>query len=109
MFFRTLLFLLIGLTAFINPPKREFYEIKIYNVNSKEQELRLERYLKDAYIPGLHRMGIKTIGVFKPVAADTVSFGKLIYVLTPIKNMNQLLAIPKKLDEDAAYLAAGKD
>jgi hypothetical protein len=109
MFLKTSLFLLIGFTAFINPPKREFYQIKIYNVNSKEQEMRLEHYLKDAYIPGLHRMGIKTIGVFKPVAADTVSFGKLIYVLTPVKNMEQLLVIPKKLNEDAAYLTAGKD
>jgi len=106
---RTLLLLLIGFTPFVNPPKREFYQIKIYNVNSKEQEMRLERYLKDAYIPGLHRMGIKTIGVFKPVATDTVSFGKLIYVLTPVKNLDQLLVIPKKLNEDAAYITAGKD
>lgn len=68
MFSKTLLFLLIGFTTFINPPRREFYQIKIYTVNSKEQEMGLERYLKDAYIPGLHRMGIKTIGVFKPVA-----------------------------------------
>ena len=109
MLYRTLRFLMLGFSSFGNPPKREFYQIKIYTVNSPEQEMRVERYLKDAYIPGMHRMGIKTIGVFKPVAADTVSFGKLIYVLTPIKNMNQLRAIPKKLDEDAAYLAAGKD
>jgi hypothetical protein len=108
--FKILLFLLLGLTAFTNPsPKRTFYQIKIYSINSKEQEARLEHYLKDAYIPGLHRLGIKTIGVFKPVAADTVSFGKLIYVLTPVKDMNQLLDIPKKLNADAAYLAAGKD
>ncbi len=109
MAFRILLLMLIGLTAFVNPSRRAFYQIKIYTVNSKEQEMRLERYLKDAYIPGMHRMGIKTIGVFKPVVEDTVSFGKLIYVLTPVKNMNQLLSIPKKLNEDAAYLAAGKD
>lgn len=107
---KILLFLLLGLTAFTSPsPKRTFYQIKIYSINSKEQETRLDRYLKDAYIPGLHRMGIKTIGVFKPVAADTVSFGKLVYVLTPVKDMNQLLDIPKKLHADAAYLTAGKD
>jgi NIPSNAP len=109
LFFKTFFFLLFGLTAFANPPEREFYEIKIYTVNNKEQEMRVEQYLKDAYIPALHRMGIKTIGVFKPVVTDTVSFGKLIYVLTPIKNLDQLLVIPKKLNEDAAYLSAGKD
>ena len=109
LFFKTFLFLLMGFQAFANPPKRAFYEIKIYTVNTKEQEMRVEQYLKDAYIPALHRMGVKTVGVFKPVAADTVSFGKLIYVLTPIKNLDQLLVIPKKLNEDAAYLSAGKD
>lgn len=108
-FFKTLLFLLISLNAFGNPPKREFYQIKVYTVNGKEQEMRIENYLKDAYIPALHRMGIKTIGVFKPVAADTASFGKLIYVLTPIKNMEQILVITKKLNEDPTYMSAGKD
>jgi hypothetical protein len=107
--FKTLFFLLIGFSAFANPPKREFYDIKIYTVTSKEQESRVEQYLKDAYIPAMHRLGIKTIGVFKPVATDTVAFGKLIYVLTPIKNLDQLVDLPKKLNEDAAYLSAGKD
>ncbi len=109
LFFKTFFFLLIGFQAFANPVEREFYEIKIYTVNSKEQENRVEQYLKDAYIPAMHRMGIKRIGVFKPVATDSVSFGKLIYVLTPIKTLNQLLVIPSKLNGDAAYLSAGKD
>ena len=109
LFLKTFLFLLIGLNAFANPPEREFYQIKIYTVNSKEQEMRVEQYLKDAYIPAMHRMGIKTIGVFKPVATDTAAFGKLIYVLTPIKNLDQLLVIPVKLNADAAYQKAGKE
>jgi NIPSNAP len=108
-FFKTLLFLMVGFTAFANPPKREFYDIKIYTVNSKDQEARVEQYLKDAYIPAMHRLGVKTIGVFKPVATDSVAFGKLIYVLTPIKNLDQLVDLPKKLSVDAVYLSAGKD
>jgi hypothetical protein len=106
---KTLLFLLIGFTAFVNPPKREFYDIKIYTITGKAQEERMNQYLKDAYIPAMHRLGIKTIGVFKPVATDTPAFGKLIYVLTPIKNLDQLIELPKKLSEDAVYLSAGKD
>jgi hypothetical protein len=109
LFFKTFLFLVVGFSAFANPPKREFYDIKIYTVKNQEQERRVEQYLKDAYIPAMHRLGIKTIGVFKPVATDTASFGKLIYVLTPIKSLEQLIVLPKKLNEDAAYLSAGKD
>lgn len=95
--------------AFSAPPKREFYEIRIYHVKSSDQESRVEKYLKDAYLPAVHRLGIKTVGVFKPVAADTASFGKLVYVLTPLKSLDQLLTLPKQLDKDAAYLTAGKD
>lgn len=107
--FKTLLFLMVGLTAFAQAPQREFYQIKIYTVNNKEQENRVEQYLKDAYIPAMHRMGVKTIGVFKPVATDTAAYGKLVYVLTPMKTLDQILVIPKKLSADAAYLSAGKD
>ena len=95
--------------ALAKAPKREFYEIKIYTIKTVEQAERVDNYLKDAYIPAMHRMGIQNIGVFKPVAADTASFGKLIYVITPIKSMESLLTISKKLDADAAYQSAGKD
>jgi hypothetical protein len=106
--------LLVGLLLFTfanvaaAPPKREFYEIKIYHLKSLEQEAKVEAYLKDAYLPAAHRAGIKNIGVFKPLATDT-SAHKLIYVLTPLSSMEQLLSLPKVLEKDAAYLAAGKD
>lgn len=102
------LLLTIGLSTFAKAPKREFYELKIYTIKNADQAAIVETYLKDAYIPAMHRMGIQNIGVFKPVAADTVSFGKLIYVYTPIKSMEMLLKIPKKLDADLAYQMAGK-
>jgi hypothetical protein len=100
--------LLTSLCVLAAPPKREFYEIKIYHVKNADQESRVEAYLKDAYIPAMHRAGVKSIGVFKPVATDT-SAGKLVYVFTPLSTMDQLLTLPKVLDKDAAYLAAGKD
>lgn len=106
------LFTLLSLsiiTSFAAAPKREYYEIKIYTVKNKDQESRVENYLKDAYVPALHRMGVKTVGVFKPLASDTAAYGKLIYVLTPIKSLDQLLKLPEQLNKDAAYLAAGKD
>ncbi len=106
---KTIFLFVICVNAFAKPSKREFYEIKIYTLKTKDQAARVENYLKDAYIPAMHRLGIKTVGVFKPVAADTASFGKLIYVLTPLKSLDQLLTLPKQLNEDAAYLAAGKD
>jgi hypothetical protein len=98
----------ITLSAVAAPPKREFYEIKIYHLKSADQEARVENFLKDAYIPAAHRAGIKNVGVFKPVATDTAAAGKLIYVFTPIKSLDQLLSLPKTLDKDAAFKSAGR-
>ena len=107
-FFLGLSLLITSLSVLAAPPKREFYEIKIYHLKNSDQESRVENFLKDAYVPALHRAGIKDVGVFKPVATDT-SAGKLIYVFTPLSSMDQLLTLPKTLDKDAAYLASGKD
>ena len=104
----TLVLLLVALGTVAAPPKREFYEIKIYHLKNADQEARVEAFLKDAYVPAAHRAGIKNVGVFKPVATDTMA-GKLIYVLTPIKSLDLLLTLPKTLDKDAAYASAGKD
>ncbi|MHA4737414.1 NIPSNAP family protein [Dyadobacter sp. MSC1_007] len=107
-FIVTILLLSAALNAVAAPPKREFYEIKIYHLKNADQEARVETFLKDAYIPAAHRAGIKNVGVFKPVATDTMA-GKLIYVLTPLKSLDQILSLPKTLDKDAAYASAGKD
>ncbi len=88
--------------------KREFYEIKIYTIKSVEQEKTLDAYLKDAFIPAMHRQGIKNIGVFKP-RATTEDFGKKIYVFMPLRSPSQVLDISKSLDNDAVYQNVGKD
>ncbi|WP_353722786.1 NIPSNAP family protein [Dyadobacter sp. 676] len=107
-FLFTLLLLMVALSAVAAPPKREFYEIKIYHLKNADQEARVEAFLRDAYVPGAHRAGIKNVGVFKPVPTDTMA-GKLIYVFTPLKSLDQLLTLPKTLEKDEAYASAGKD
>jgi hypothetical protein len=106
--FFTVLLLIVALSATAAAPKREFYEIKIYHLKNADQEARVEAFLKDAYVPAAHRAGIKNVGVFKPVSTDTMA-GKLIYVFTPLKSLDQLLTLPKTLDKDAAFASAGKD
>lgn len=88
-------------------PKQMYYEIKIYRVNGQSQESRVDAYLKDAFLPALHRAGIPKIAVFKPVESDT-AFGKLVYVFIPYKNFAQYEKMTEKLDQDQAYQQAGK-
>ena len=104
-FLLSLLFVLVSV-IFTQAAKREFYEIKIYTISNPAQEQVLDAYLKDAYIPAMHRQGIKTIGVFKP-RSTTEDAGKKVYVFTPLKSQSHILAIAKKLDADATYQNAG--
>lgn len=95
------------LSAFAFQIKREFYEIKIYHLKTPAQAQRMDQYLKDAYIPALHRAGIKRIGVFKPVV-DSIT-EQLIYVLIPYASLDQFEKLPGILEKDQQHSVAGKD
>jgi hypothetical protein len=85
----------------------DFYQIKIYHLKNNEQVAQVDQYLKDAYLPALHRYGIKNIGVFKPIANDTAAV-KFIYVLIPFNSSEAWMNLDQKLTIDAAYLASAK-
>lgn len=87
---------------------REFYQLKTYIFNSKKQQETTEKYLKNAYLPALKKLGIKNIGVFKPRPnlSDTI---RKCLVLIPFSNIKQFLTLNEKLSKDSEYLAAGAD
>ncbi|HYH55309.1 MAG TPA: NIPSNAP family protein [Anseongella sp.] len=88
------------------PPRQEYYELKVYHLKNAEQEQRLDTYLKEAFIPALHRAGIAHVGVFKPVenAAD-----KKVYVFIPYRSLEQFEKLPGQLEKDAQHKLQGKD
>jgi hypothetical protein len=113
LFFRLLPALLLVMFVALNSygapkAKQMYYEIKVYRIGGQNQESRMDAYLKDAFIPAMHRAGINKIGVFKPVEKDT-AFGKLIYVFIPLKTVDQYLGLEAKLNSDQVYQQAGKD
>ena len=103
-----LLFISLTFRSFGSVPvKQQYYEIKIYHIADQSQESRVDGYLKDAYLPALHRAGIPTVSVFKPVEADT-AFGKLVYVFIPFNTIDQFMQLPELLWKDKVYTEAGK-
>jgi hypothetical protein len=94
-------------SAGANAAEKYYYQIKIYHLKTQAQEDRLDQYLQNAYLPALHKAGIKNIGVFKPVEGDTS--GRRIYVLIPFRTWEQLENTDTKLLADSKYLADGKD
>lgn len=93
--------------AFAKVPGREFYELRIYHLNNKAQQERVEKFLQDALLPALHRVGINRTGVMRTLEGDTT--GLKIYVLIPFKSMDQLLLLPQQLQNDKQYASFGND
>ncbi len=110
--FSALLFTMLvfyGAKSFCTPPAgQQYYEIKIYRISDPAQATVIDKYLKDAFIPAMHRAGIEKVGVFKPVEADT-AYGRLIYVFIPYETPDQYFKLATGLENDKVYQSAGKE
>lgn len=100
-----LLIFSISVFASAQKAKQEYYEIKVYQFTKAEQEPILDSYLKTAYLPALHKAGIKQVGVFKPVTNDTAPTKRL-YVFIVSPTLDKLVALPQQLQKDSLYAKA---
>lgn len=88
--------------------KLDFYQLKIYHLKTTEQENTIDQFLKDAYLPALHRAGISSVGVFKPIVdPGKVAEEKLIYVLIPFASRDDFFKLDAKLSKDQKYQQDG--
>lgn len=85
---------------------RDIYQIKIYTIENEAQEKQMDQFLKEAYIPALHRTGIKNVGVFKPVEDEKMA-GKQIFVLIPYLDIEHFEALGAELNQDKKFQKAG--
>ena len=100
--------ILVACTFSFQLSARDYYQLKIYNLKDKAQEMRVENYLKNAYIPALHRAGVKKVGVFKPIDSSDEA-GEKIILFIPLKKLNDLDKIELKLAKDTQYQAGGAE
>lgn len=107
----THLFKTLILTVFIfgisKAQNREFYQLKIYNLDSKSQVAAVDQFLRDAYLPALKRQNIKSVGVFKSHPNEKDSLQK-IYVLIPFASLAQFQDTEDALLKDNDFLAEGE-
>jgi NIPSNAP. len=68
--------------------KRSYYELRIYHFGNADQQKITENFLEHTFIHSLHKWGVSSIGIFKPVGDDTAA-DKKIYVLIPYSSLNQ--------------------
>jgi len=87
---------------------QEYYALKIYKFKNQGQVERVEKFLKEACIPAMHKAGIAKVGVFKPIEGDTVA-GLSVFVWYPLKSLQQYAGLDGLLEKDAQYKKAGAD
>jgi len=85
---------------------RYYYEIKVYHLKTQDQINKTEQYLKTAYLPALHRIGISKVGVFKALDNDTTS-DKRIYVFIPSASIEAFSKIDEQLFNDGQLKSDG--
>lgn len=90
----------------ISAASRDYYQIQVYKLSGKVQQDKVESFLKEAYLPALHRAGIKKIGVFKPIESDTTNTKRL-FVWIPFVSLEQFAKIQDILAADKEYQTKG--
>jgi NIPSNAP len=87
--------------------QKDIYEIRIYKLKSAGQVDITDNFLKNAYMPALHRRGIKQIGVFKPISNDTAIL-KQIVVIVPYISLDVWHKTKSNIETDSVYTSEGK-
>jgi len=100
-------FILMNAFCVISYAQKDIYELLVYKLKTADQMESTDNYLKDAYIPAMHRLGIKQIGVFKPVANDTAEIKKVI-ILVQYISLDVWQRTKSNIMNDPVYTAAAK-
>ncbi len=104
---RIIVFLLLNVLCNTVMAQKDIYEIRTYLLKSENQVQATDQYLKDAYLPAMHRLGFHSIGVFKPIANDTAAT-KRIYVLVTYPSLDSWRKAKISLQNDKEYQSAAK-
>lgn len=86
--------------------KQEYYELRVYEMQTGNRKAVLNDYLSKAALPAWNRMGIKPVGVFNVVSGSNALS---LHVLIPYPDLETLQAAPAKLAADAEYRKAAAE
>ena len=79
----------IGFLSLQASPGRDYYQLLVYHFKTANQEKLLDEYLQKAFLPSMHKMGYRQIGIFSPITNDT-AIDKKIYILLTLKNPDEM-------------------
>lgn len=97
-----------NLYAQTNNDKYHYFELKVYEYATSEQERVIDEFLSTSFLPFLHKNGRSNVGVFSNYGNDTSSI-KNIYVLIPHQSLNEIPVLQKAYFKDEDHMAIGKN
>lgn len=68
---------------------KDIYQFVVYHFKTTDQLAVTENYVKNTYLPALHSLGFKQVGVFTPIANDT-AIDKRLYIMVTYSNIEQI-------------------
>jgi hypothetical protein len=83
--------------------KKQVYELRLCLMETAEQQEATIKFLGDALIPALGRLGIGPVGVFTMAEEESPN----LYILSPHDSLETLVSWVHRLGEDEAFLEAG--
>jgi hypothetical protein len=101
-----LLAFLLFISAEVAAGDRDYYQMTIYWIENEDQEAMLDSYLRDAYLPALHRAGIDKVGVFKPIEGKNEG-KKFVMTFIPLGSFQDFEELPLWLKKDNIYQESG--
>jgi hypothetical protein len=87
------------------PGDREFYELRLYHLESRAKQKRFDDFCARAAVPALNRLEVGPVGVFRMMEGDSSD----LYVLLPHKSAQSFITLIPRLAEDPAFLDAGAE
>jgi hypothetical protein len=86
--------------------KKQYYELRQYQLKSEDQSAELDAYLTKSLIPALRRHGSGPVGVFREI---TPSDSPVRFVLIPYDSAEQVAGSVQALAKDQTYQTAAAD
>lgn len=82
----------------------QYYELRRYEIETEQQKAGFDKFLSEAAIPALNRLGIQPVGVFYPAEGTSP-----LYVLLVHSSIRTFLSLTSRLGDDAEFMAKGAD
>ena len=89
------------------PQDKEYYELRLYRLESAVKKKALCQFFSSAAVPALNRIGICPVGVFGALEAEEDNHD--VYVLLPHRSLASVATATHCLLADEEFLKAGAD